>query len=124
MRTFAVTLLASGVLAFEADPLQHAFLKYMSKFGKQYTTLYEFTERFANFARNNDIIEKHNSIEGRKFEMGHNKFSDFSEEEYLDMLNFTENFRSSYDIPTAQINTDVPTSIDWRDMGAVNPIQD
>jgi len=54
----------------------------------------------------------------------HNKFSDWSKEEWDKYNNY-----KPIDIPNVEYAkawdcVDIPTAIDWRDLGAVNPVQD
>jgi hypothetical protein len=58
------------------------FANYMVKYGKSYTTAEEFALRKQNFMKSDRTIRKWNSNELKTHRLGHNKFSDWSEEEY------------------------------------------
>ena len=61
------------------------FLEYLSAHGKEYTNAEEFEKRFMYFFENSRIIEEHNAKENVGFKLGHNHFSDMSEDEFLSM---------------------------------------
>jgi hypothetical protein len=56
------------------------YLSYLSAFNKQYASIEEFTRRFEQFESKDKLIATFNS---KKFKLGHNHFSDWTEDEYL-----------------------------------------
>ena len=62
-------------------------MNYTAKFNKFYLQLELFEQRMSNFIRNDKIIKEHNATEA-SFTLGHNQFSDWTEEEYQKILGF------------------------------------
>ena len=60
------------------------FLEFISTHNKQYSTQQEFDQRFQIFSENHDMITSHNEKE-TGYKMGHNLFSDLSEDEFLEI---------------------------------------
>jgi len=56
--------------------------------------------------------------------LGHNKFSDLSDEEYRAMLNFRPHEMLRNAEPKILDDTNLPDSINWIEEGAVNAVQD
>jgi len=76
--------------------------------------------RLEQFARNHQFIEEHNAS-GANFIAGHNKMSDWTEQEYNSILTYRPEWRRSHEVKTF---TNVASPVDWRDEGAVNEVQD
>lgn len=67
------------------------------------------------------------NAKGSTSTVGHNKFSDWTEEEWANFLSYRP--RESNDVldmfaSQAELPTEIPTEINWIDLGAVNPVQD
>jgi len=65
------------------------YLGYVGTFGKNYNENGEFTKRLGQYMKNDDYIEEcnynaENSNEHDPVFCGHNQFSDWTEQEYLD----------------------------------------
>lgn len=119
MKSFvAVSLTAVA----SAATFKESFLQYITKFGKSYTTVEEFNLRMELFAKTDAFINKHNSLLGSGYRMGHNKFSDFTETEWEAMNTATAEYprQASHYINLQS----TPSPVDWRALGAVSPIQD
>ena len=118
---FAAALLAATASATSAST-RVKFVEHINNYNKSFLTMEEFEARHELFAITDKIIEEHNATES-SFTLGHNKFSDMTEEEkksYRGLLR-TEKTRGE----TKPIIRDdpLPESIDWRTKGGVNPIQ-
>jgi len=121
MKFAVAALIATAVSA--NDVVRSKFVQYMAQFGKNYLTVEEFNARKEIFEVAENFIASHNST---SFTVGHNKFSDMTDEEKAkmrgrnqdsQMRKFTANY-STLDVES------IPESIDWRTLGAVNEIQD
>jgi C1A family cysteine protease len=126
MRTFALAILAASAQAFitAESSIKQKFLFYLTQFGKDYKCSYEFEMRFNMFAATNSFINTHNDI-SLTSKLAHNQFSDWTTEEYESMLNFQESMLGGPATNLKYMETGrTPSSIDWRELGAVNPIQD
>jgi len=85
MNTFVLATLAASAMAI--TEVESNFLGYITQFGKNYQNIEEYTHRLAQFTRNHFFIEGHNSAESN-FKLGHNKMSDWTEEEYKSILTY------------------------------------
>ena len=78
------------------------------------------------------VINEHNSTNGLNFELGHNQFSDWTNEEYVAILTYgasdgdnSEN--GDYDDVFYSDNSDVPripNYLNWVEAGGVTPVKD
>ena len=93
MRTaFATSLFVAAVASIDVDELN--FMHYLSQHGKMYDTLEEFVERKELWLAKDLIIRAHNSRPSN-FTLGHNKFSDWREEEMSKLYGEKENPKSN-----------------------------
>jgi cathepsin H len=114
------------------EEMKEMFQFWKLKYGKSYSTLEEESSRFEIFRQNLRKIHIHNSDESRTFDMGLNKFADWTWDEFkLNYLAKPQNCSatstsSSLDSPSKITNYRLaaPQSIDWRDAGAVSPVKD
>lgn len=106
--------------------VEKEYIQHLAEFGKSYGTKEEYQFRLALFAEKHAAIAEHNSENG-SFTLGHNKFSDWTADEYKKLLGFKKNQRShmvkssNY---TILDTSNIPDSIDWRERGAVNAVKD
>jgi len=97
---------------------------YITEHGKNYETLAEYQHRLEVFTHKHNLIQAHNAM-GESYTLGHNKFSDWTDEEYNAILTYLP----EHGIMKAN-ETFVPavgasySPINWVDLGAVSPIQD
>ncbi|KAM0961237.1 hypothetical protein ACFX13_020969 [Malus domestica] len=104
--------------------------QWMEKFGRVYQDSAEKERRFHIFKNNVEFVEKFNSEGKKTYELGVNRFSDMTYEEFL-------SHHTGYKKPTESTSsadasftyknlslTDVPPSMDWREQGAVTPVKD
>ncbi len=102
------------------------FEEWRVSYGKEYATVEEFARRVQNFFVNEQIIEAHNRAANSTYTLGHNQFSDMSQEEfratYLGWTRPTSTNEVAYELlnPVAAL----PASVDWVAAGAVTPIKD
>ena len=99
------------------------FLKFVSKYGKSYGTKEEFEFRADQFKENLAQIMNENSKNENTFTLAVNKFADMSNDEYKRLLSYKP-MRGSRKAPVATSSVGIPASIDWRTLGAVNPVKD
>lgn len=110
------------------------FMDFQSKFQKRYESLENFKERFSIFRDNVRKIEQHNKDFTQNFTMSINHFADLTEEEFrnnfitgLKTKDFSSKGYTSYGCKPFTSNSNVdnlPSSIDWRDKGAVTSVKD
>merc|ERR1719242_1018457 len=87
MRSFFALALASVVAAEAMTEADYKFMKYIAEFGKRYATKEEFAARLAIFKKAEEEILAHNLL-GRTWTMGHNEFSDWTEDEFARLMGF------------------------------------
>lgn len=95
----------------------------MAKHGKSYATKEEFQFRASIFKKNAEKIAFENVK--NTFELGLNQFADWTHEEYRRILSYKPKARRELtSSESGDQYTAIPTSIDWREKGAVNAIKD
>lgn len=112
-----------------STPMSHEdyeFFRYIAKYGKDYATKEEFDFRNSVFQSNLRHIVESNSRNDLTFSLGINKFADMTNEEFRKRLGRKKNqkLRQSTDDYTFLDEAAIPASVDWRQKGAVNPVQD
>ena len=80
MKTFAAALFVSAANAAIMTQLDYDFMRYVSMHNKFYTTSTEFEMRKSNYEAVDAFIQEANARNGA-YRAGHNKFSDWTEEE-------------------------------------------
>lgn len=78
----------SSTALYSSVAADHEFNKYVSEFGKSYGTKEEFAFRSAQFKNNFEIIMNHNSMNENTYQLGLNKFADYTQEEYTKLLGY------------------------------------
>lgn len=81
MKTFIATLLAAVTSAEQLmTTLDYDFMRYVTQHGKFYDTVEQFNMRKELFSESDAFVKMANS-RGTKYVAGHNKFSDWTQEE-------------------------------------------
>ena len=86
MQSFAFAALTSIAAAISADEVE--FANYAARFNKVYQDIEEFAMRLERFVYWHRVIEEHNNTNGPNFILGHNQFSDWTNEEYVAILTY------------------------------------
>jgi len=79
MRSLVISALVGAAAAYDDTTVN--FMKYLSQQNKSYGSLEEFNMRLANFARTDEFILKWNADGDNTSTVGHNFFSDMTNEE-------------------------------------------
>jgi xylem cysteine proteinase len=103
------------------------FDNFMTKYGKNYQTEEEFNFRRSVFAESLNEIEEFNA-KGKSWTLGVNQFSDWTKEEYKQLLGYKRNIKNDF---TESMIKDMPTNcpkpsnkaIDWREKDFVTPVK-
>ena len=119
MKSFAVLAFA-GVAS--ATQLSSKFMEFITRHSKSYGTVEEFEYRKALFAITEDAIQAINSNEAHTWVAGHNKFSDWSHEEFSQMHGYVPETHV-YSEPTIFPETNAD-SVNWVTAGATTPVKD
>jgi len=113
------------------------FKKFMFKYGKRYENYTEMEQRFSNFRKTLEHVEKLNHLEKlTQTDFGINHLADMSDEEFQQMLmpkDFYKNLRRTNKfikpMPPNMIDKSnvgaypYPKHFDWRDKGVVTPVK-
>ena len=106
-----------------ADDME--FIKFTALFSKSYGTKEEFDFRSALFKKTLDFIRSENARNENTFTVGINKFADWTPAEYKRLLGYKPHGGAkNYPVAEFDANVSLPTSVDWRNEGAVNPVKD
>ncbi|XP_002977181.2 ervatamin-B [Selaginella moellendorffii] len=108
--------------------IKNMFEDWAAKHGKSYSSDWEKARRLMIFSDTLAYIEKHNAQPNTTFTLGLNKFSDLTNAEFRAMhVGKFKRPRYQDRLPAEDEDVDVsslPTSLDWRQKGAVTPIKD
>ncbi|XVF25663.1 hypothetical protein REPUB_Repub13aG0232900 [Reevesia pubescens] len=127
---FIFGTLASQAMSrtFQEAAITNKHKQWMSRYGRVYENQSEKDKRFKIFKDNLEYIENFNNAGNRTYKLGINEFADLTHDEFLAA-------RTGYkkrDNPTTtsitssfryESMTEVPTSLDWREQGAVTPVR-
>lgn len=136
MSTNSFLLISSAIsaTAYTTDNEWSAFSAFRERFHKRYDSLDELQTRLSQFRENLKSIRDHNANSTNTFTLGVNQFSDLSLAEFKEQN--TGGFKNSKvdssspmvsrsSCKTFSEGTDsIPSSIDWREFGAVTPVKD
>ena len=102
--------------------LEARFVAHLTEHQLSFATAEEYAFRRQLFAEHDAIIVEHNS-QNFSFELGHNKFSTWTDDEYKAILGGREEPEvDEADIELLPETNDV--EVDWRTKGVVNDVQD
>jgi C1A family cysteine protease len=103
----------------------YQFMKYITEFGKHYGTKAEYNYRLDLFKDELVHIAAHNSSNEETHELGINHMSDWSEEEYNNLLGYKPSLRNGgYESKVEVLDTtNLAADINWVDQGAVTPVK-
>jgi len=115
----------TATVAFKTTAkVRDSFKSWKAKYNKQYNDVDEETHAFFNFVQNYDYVEKFNSNTNNKFEIGLNKFSDLSHEEFSHL--YLNSYRVELTPDQLQYTPSKPIvdTLNWAEKGAVTPVKD
>ncbi len=127
--TLLVALLVATVLAaVPNDEYGRAFKAFETGFQKHYVSEQERESRFNIFKANYMYIAVENAKGTNSYELGVNKFSDLTNEEFagthFGYVKAKQRFGNAKHLGTHEHNGEaLPTSVDWRNEGAVTPVK-
>lgn len=109
----------------EEDELKQ-FTNFQERFSKRYETMQEMETRFKIFRANLRNIILHNLDHTQNFTMGINQFTDLTPQEFKDQyVGGLKAEVGSYGCKTfSSTDSGAPSSIDWRQKGAVTSVKD
>ena len=123
MKSVAFAALTSAAAAISADELE--FVNFASRFNKIYKDVKEYAARFEIFAYNHKFIKEHNATKST-YTLGHNHMSDWTDDEYFNILNFVmpENYEpDKRNVEVFSDDDDLPDYVNWVEAGGVTPVK-
>merc|ERR550534_2671746 len=124
MKVFVLSLAFLALAS--ATSFKSQFEAFEHEFGKKYTSSAERLTRFATFMKNVKEIEEHNNSGKYGYKKVINKFADMTQEEFGVMNGYKNAPKPGTvyaDIKDIKVS-DLPTSVDWRDKGAISDVKD
>lgn len=116
-------MLMTGAAMAQSSVSPVDFTEWMTTFDIHPTDNGELVSLFSNWVWNSEYIQEMND-KNLSYRLGHNRFSGWSPSEFRRMMGF----RSILPRGEARIahveNTTLPSVVDWRTEGVVNPIKD
>lgn len=100
------------------------FIKFTLVHGKSYATKEEYEFRSQLFKNTLAFIQSENAKSENAFTVGLNKFADWTPAEYKRLLGYKPIRGGEKTYAPINYNVSIPTSVDWREQGAVNPVKD
>lgn len=103
------------------------FSNFQERFSKRYSNMQELETRFSIFRKNLVVILAHNAVFTQNFTMGVNQFTDLTPEEFrAQYINGgSKSSLGSFGCKSfSSGGSGLPSSIDWRTKGVVNPVRD
>jgi hypothetical protein len=120
MRIFFLMLLAAATA--HLSPVD--FTEWMATFDIQPTNNGELVSLFSNWVWNSEYIQEVNN-KNLSYRLGHNRFSGMSPLEFRDRMGFRPLFfQQEEERAYIDVNSSLPSAVDWRTKNAVNPVKD
>ena len=126
MKTFAIAALAGISQATHMGTVDYDFMRFVTEHNKFYGTVEEFDLRKTNFAVSDLKIKEQNAKIG-SFRAAHNKFSDWTDEEYANLMGLRNMDVKTFGYADEYFSATSTTanSVDWRDTpNVVTPVKD
>ncbi|KAH0926899.1 hypothetical protein HID58_019155, partial [Brassica napus] len=110
------------------EEVQRMYEQWLMENRKNYNALGEKERRFNIFKDNLKLIEAHNSVPDRTYELGLTRFADLTDDEFRAI-----HLRGKMEVTSDPVIGDrylykegdvLPDKVDWRDEGAVAPVKD
>ena len=122
MKSFLALALAGVASATLMDSIDYEFMKFISMYNRRYGTREEYMYRLSLFRQAHKEIQEHNADETKTSTMGHNNFSDWTDEEFQATLGFL----GLDPIQGGEYAPFTPTDeaeVDWVTKGAVTAVK-
>merc|ERR1711990_1402267 len=97
-------------------------MEFITNHGKSYSTLAEYKSRLEHFSQKDVLINAHNATEST-YTLGHNKMSDWTQDEYEAILTYTSQGNPNTEEPTHNAYA-ASSPIDYRTGSCLSPVQD
>jgi C1A family cysteine protease len=129
MRTFILLSFVSSLMAFSDLTILNRFKEWVNTHNFEIKDNNHMTHVLNNWVENDEYI---NEINNQKlsYTLGHNAFSGYNSVEFSNLMGFEENNKiilnkvKNNSTNEALVGVTVPSSVDWRTQGVVNPVRD
>merc|ERR1712086_635963 len=111
------------IKGLSASSVNHKFLEHVAEHNLNFSTVQEFEFRQAIFTAKDAENDQINSNPENTFTVGHNFMSTWTDEEYKSILGYIAPTNATEIEPTILDAVFIPSSYDWRQKGAVNPVK-
>ncbi|KAE8678425.1 Senescence-specific cysteine protease SAG39 [Hibiscus syriacus] len=117
---------ATSRTSLEDASMYERHRQWMSQFGRVYSDNNERQKRFNIFKQNVELIDSFNNANNKPYKLAVNQFADLTNEEFTASRNGFKGHMCSNKATTFKYEnvTALPSSVDWRNKGAVTPIKD
>ena len=122
MQSFFALAFAGVASATLMQSSDYDFMRYITKFNKRYDTVEEFNLRKELYKFADHEIEEFNA-RSTTSKMGHNKFSDWTEDEYQQLMGFLNEAPLNEGNKTMTFEPTEETEVDWVAKGAVTEVK-
>ena len=102
--------------------IEFQFIQHIAEFGREILDLNDFSHRLGLFEAAEQMIQEHNSSES-SYKLGHNQFSDWTHEEYRNILGA----KNTDNHPRGEVRMFEETNastVNWVTAGGVTPVKD
>jgi C1A family cysteine protease len=99
--------------------MEAEYQQFLATYRKSISNGEEYNMRLAIFQQNMEKIQEHNS-KGLSYTLAMNQFGDLTQEEFSKHLGYTPIKNKK---PAQPLNIKAEATVDWREKGAVNPVQ-
>ena len=120
LRSVLFSFIITSVLAIDQ---WNNFLDFMKRHQKVYETLEILQTRYQYYKENMEFAIKHNSLQSN-YTLGETRFADLSFDEFRKYNAFSSDLQRSSCEAFSRWSASVPTSLDWRTLGAVTEVKD
>jgi C1A family cysteine protease len=103
-------------------PTDYEFMRYITEYGKQYATKAEFDMRAGIFKNSLEAVEAHNAA-GHSWRQGLNHLSDYTDEEYKQLLGYRADLRPETNEAELLAEEDLEDEVNWVTRGAVTGVK-
>lgn len=113
--------------------MRQRYQEWITRYGKQYTTMEETESRYQIFAENAKRIDAFNAAAGDKtYTLGLNQYADLADDEFEtsrkgfkpeEGRRSSSRRSSSFQYEDVSVSS-LPSYVDWREKGAVTPVKD
>ncbi|VVC28253.1 Cathepsin propeptide inhibitor domain (I29),Cysteine peptidase, asparagine active site,Cysteine [Cinara cedri] len=127
-----VAISISAVCSITIHDISEEWNLFKVKFNKVYENVGEELFRKKLYLKNKIVIEEHNKLYKKgqaTYKLKMNQFGDMANHEWKDMNGFNQILKNNIDDRDSVTylspeNVNIPSSIDWRELGAVTPVKD